>query len=82
MTTMGMGKVRMKTPERAQKPPMILPVKEIVFKYTANKGVKEMKVLPSKVRGFMSYPTVVIVINPHLRNVFLLIAINIKYIII
>ena len=41
-----------------------------------------MKSLPSKVRGFMSYPTVVIVINPHLRNVFLLIAINIKYMII
>ena len=74
MTTMGIGKVRIKTPERAQKPPMILPVKEIVFKNIANKGVKGMKSLPSKVLGFMSYPTVVIVIKPHL------IAINIEYI--
>ena len=27
-TTMGIGKVRMNTPERAQKPPMIFPVEK------------------------------------------------------
>ena len=78
---MGMGKVRMNTPERAQKPPMILPISK---KYFSNiLQIKEifevegrMKILPSKVLGFMSYPTVVIVIKPHLRNRFLLIEIK------
>ena len=71
MTTMGMGRVRMKTPERAQKPPMILPgqecVRGMIFK---NKLQLEENgnVLPSKVLGFMSYPTVVIVIKPHLSK--------------
>ena len=42
---MGIGKVRMNTPERAQKPPISL---------------------PSRVFGWRSLPTVVMVMRPHL----------------
>ena len=57
----GIGRVRMKTPERAQQPPISLPG-DISG---GERSHSSWEVLPRKDFGLSSYPTVVMVIRHH-----------------
>ena len=62
-TTIGMGRVKINTPDKAQNPPTSFPKK-----FEDEKCCACFINLPSNVFGFKSYPTVVSVINPHLKH--------------
>ena len=67
VTTMGMGRVSMKTPERAQQPPTNFPGK---IYYNGHHDYLSIYflLLPRKDLGLSSYPTVVMVIRVHQKD--------------